>query len=180
MSILAAPSVTNTLIEQELERMFREHYQLLYRTAYSMLNNRADAEDVRQTLFLKLLRRGMPPDLKTNARRYLGGRRTTDQSEGKATVQQFAEEFDPYEVFDKTGLKGLHAFNFTFIIPGPLPPGADAPGGGRGGGTPAPGSSPRIRALQSALRDQLGLQLEFGNVPVDVVIVGHAEKPSEN
>jgi RNA polymerase sigma factor (sigma-70 family) len=71
MSILTAPGVTNTLIEQELERMFREHYQLLYRTAYSMLNNRADAEDVPQTLFLKLLRRGIPPDLKTNARRYL-------------------------------------------------------------------------------------------------------------
>jgi RNA polymerase sigma factor (sigma-70 family) len=71
MSILTAPSVTETLLEQELERMFREHYQLLYRTAYSMLNNRADAEDVPQTLFLRLLRRGIPADLKTNARRYL-------------------------------------------------------------------------------------------------------------
>jgi RNA polymerase sigma factor (sigma-70 family) len=71
MSILTAPGVTETLLEQELERMFREHYQLLYRTAYSMLSNRADAEDVPQTLFLRLLRRGIPADLKANARRYL-------------------------------------------------------------------------------------------------------------
>jgi uncharacterized protein (TIGR03435 family) len=99
---------------------------------------------------------------------------------GNATVQQFAEGFDPYEVFDKTDLKGPYAFNFTYVIPAPSPVAADAPGGGRGGGAPAPGSSPRFRALQSALRDQLGLQLEFGNVPVDVVIVEHAEKPSEN
>jgi len=71
MSILTAPITTNRTLEQELERMFREYYPMLYRTAYSMLGNTADADDVPQTIFLRLLRRGMPPDLKTNARRYL-------------------------------------------------------------------------------------------------------------
>jgi uncharacterized protein (TIGR03435 family) len=99
---------------------------------------------------------------------------------GNVTVQRFAAQFDPYPVFDKTDLKGFYAFNFTYIIPAPSPAAADAPGGGRGGGVPAPGTSPRIRALQSALRDQLGLQLEFGNVPVEAVIVEHAEKPLPN
>lgn len=71
MSILTASRVTEIALEQELERMFRAHYQLMYRTAYSMLGNRADADDVPQTIFLRLLRRGLPADLKSNARRYL-------------------------------------------------------------------------------------------------------------
>jgi RNA polymerase sigma-70 factor (ECF subfamily) len=58
-------------VEEELELIFREHYQLMYRTAYCMLNNRADAEEVPQTIFLKLLRRGIPPDLQANTARYL-------------------------------------------------------------------------------------------------------------
>ena len=71
MSTLMVPSVSPNSQEQELEHIFRQHYQLLYRTAYSMLSNRADAEDVPQTIFLRLLRRGIPPDLKANAGRYL-------------------------------------------------------------------------------------------------------------
>jgi RNA polymerase sigma-70 factor (ECF subfamily) len=71
MSILTAPRVTEKVLQQELERMFREHYQLMYRTAYSMLGNQADADDVTQTIFLRLLRRGLPEDLNSNAQRYL-------------------------------------------------------------------------------------------------------------
>jgi RNA polymerase sigma-70 factor, ECF subfamily len=70
MSTLAVPRVTDRSVEQ-LEQMFRQHYAMLYRTAYSMLHNPADAEDVPQTIFLRLLRRGMPPELETNAKRYL-------------------------------------------------------------------------------------------------------------
>jgi RNA polymerase sigma-70 factor (ECF subfamily) len=71
MSTVTVASVAKTSSEDELERIFREHYQLLYRTAYSMLGNQADAEDVPQTIFLRLLRRGIPPDLEANAARYL-------------------------------------------------------------------------------------------------------------
>jgi RNA polymerase sigma factor (sigma-70 family) len=67
VSILA----TSEKLEQELEQLFREHYQMLYRTAYSMLDNPSDAEDVPQTIFLRLLRRGLPVDLKKNAKGYL-------------------------------------------------------------------------------------------------------------
>ena len=70
MSTLAALRVTNEL-EQELELIFREHYPMLFRTAYGMLKNFADAEDVPQTIFLRLLRTGTPPDLKQNAKPYL-------------------------------------------------------------------------------------------------------------
>jgi len=44
---------------------------MLYCTAYSMLGNRADAEDLLQTLFLRLIDRGLPPDIARNPKGYL-------------------------------------------------------------------------------------------------------------
>jgi RNA polymerase sigma factor (sigma-70 family) len=58
-------------LEREVAQLFREHYQMLYRTAYSVLDNPADAEDVPQTIFLRLLRSGLPPDLQRNPKGYL-------------------------------------------------------------------------------------------------------------
>jgi DNA-directed RNA polymerase specialized sigma24 family protein len=37
-----------------------------HRTAYSVTGSRQDAEDVLQTVFLRLLRRGFPPDFGRN------------------------------------------------------------------------------------------------------------------
>jgi RNA polymerase sigma-70 factor (ECF subfamily) len=56
---------------QELETFFREHYQLVYRTAYSVTGREEDAEDIVQTVFLKLLRRESPMDLGKNPNGYL-------------------------------------------------------------------------------------------------------------
>jgi RNA polymerase sigma-70 factor, ECF subfamily len=41
------------------------------RTAYSVTGSRQDAEDVLQTVFLRLLRRGFPPDFGRNPEGYL-------------------------------------------------------------------------------------------------------------
>jgi RNA polymerase sigma factor (sigma-70 family) len=70
MSDLAL-SVKSSSLKQELGQLFREHHKMLYRTAYSLLGNPADAEDVPQTIFLRLLRTGMTPDLQKNPRGYL-------------------------------------------------------------------------------------------------------------
>ena len=56
---------------QELEQIFRDHYQFVYRTAYSVTGSEADAEDILQTIFATLLRREIQPDLKKNPRAYL-------------------------------------------------------------------------------------------------------------
>jgi RNA polymerase sigma-70 factor (ECF subfamily) len=56
---------------QEFEEVFREHHQLIYRTAYSVTGSRQDAEDVLQTIFVRLLKREFPPDLRNNAKAYL-------------------------------------------------------------------------------------------------------------
>jgi RNA polymerase sigma factor (sigma-70 family) len=42
-------------VEQDFERMFRDHYQTVYRTAYGVLGNGHDAEDVAQTVFVRVL-----------------------------------------------------------------------------------------------------------------------------
>jgi RNA polymerase sigma-70 factor (ECF subfamily) len=44
----------------ELEKLFREHHALVFRAAYRIAGNANDAEDVLQTVFLRILRR--PPD----------------------------------------------------------------------------------------------------------------------
>ena len=44
---------------------------MLYRTAYSLLGNADDAEDVPQTIFLRLLKSDSPPDMQRNAAGYL-------------------------------------------------------------------------------------------------------------
>ena len=55
----------------EFERFFREHYRLVYRTAYSVTARAEDAEDIVQTVFLKLLCRESPMDVGRNPRGYL-------------------------------------------------------------------------------------------------------------
>ena len=71
MSSVVTSGVTRMPLEQEFEQLFREHSQLLYRTAYSLLDNPADAEDVLQTIFLRLLRNGLPPGFQKNVKGYL-------------------------------------------------------------------------------------------------------------
>jgi RNA polymerase sigma-70 factor (ECF subfamily) len=71
MAIATVPSLRGEALAQEFEEIFREHGQFVYRTAYSVTGNRPDAEDVLQTIFLKLLRRELPPNFRTNPKAYL-------------------------------------------------------------------------------------------------------------
>jgi RNA polymerase sigma-70 factor, ECF subfamily len=70
MATLAAPEVNNKST-QEFEQLFREHSQFVYRTAYGVTGNSEDAEDVLQTIFLRLVRRELPPNLERNPKAYL-------------------------------------------------------------------------------------------------------------
>lgn len=58
-------------LPQDFERIFREHYAFVYRTAERTTGNAQDAEDVLQTLFLRLLGKELPADVRDNPRRYL-------------------------------------------------------------------------------------------------------------
>jgi RNA polymerase sigma-70 factor, ECF subfamily len=58
-------------IPNELERSFRAHHGLVFRTAYRITGNAADAEDVLQTVFLRLLGRRKDADALENEDSYL-------------------------------------------------------------------------------------------------------------
>ncbi len=58
-------------LPQDFERIFRDHHALVYRAAYRITGNAEDAEDVLQTLFLRLLRREVPPEIQNNPKAYL-------------------------------------------------------------------------------------------------------------
>jgi RNA polymerase sigma-70 factor (ECF subfamily) len=58
-------------LEQGFERLFREHYQMVYRTAYGVLGRAYDAEDVAQTVFLRLLRAAPSHEVARNPGAYL-------------------------------------------------------------------------------------------------------------
>ena len=71
MSTAMVPRVRDGSSTDELEQLFRDHYQLVYRTAYSVTGTHQDAEDVLQTIFLRLLRRQTQPDLNERSKQYL-------------------------------------------------------------------------------------------------------------
>ncbi|HVW86981.1 MAG TPA: sigma-70 family RNA polymerase sigma factor [Bryobacteraceae bacterium] len=54
-----------------LERAFDEHHGMVFRTAYRVTGNAADAEDVLQTVFLRLAARDGSSDAVDNAESYL-------------------------------------------------------------------------------------------------------------
>lgn len=54
-----------------LESLFREHYDQIFRTAYRVTGSASDAEDVLQTVFLRLARREEGLDLQPHPGAYL-------------------------------------------------------------------------------------------------------------
>jgi uncharacterized protein (TIGR03435 family) len=112
--------------------------------------------------------KGGRPDLFTN------GRHVTCQA---ASMAFFAKNFLTGQVggpvSDETGIEGNFDFSMDWSND-------NAPG------RPADASDDRSAAesvapsLFTALREQLGLKLEASKGPVEVLVIGHAEKPSEN
>src|ERR1700709_756440 len=70
MSIITMSEPARTSV-QEFDEIFNTHAQLVYRTAYGVTGSHEDAEDVLQTIFLRLIRRECSPDLRKNPKAYL-------------------------------------------------------------------------------------------------------------
>jgi uncharacterized protein (TIGR03435 family) len=70
-------------------------------------------------------------------------------------------------VVDRTGLTGAYDFKLEFTPERP-------------DGSPVPGSDPAGPTILVALQEQLGLKLESIKAPVEVMVIDHAEKPTEN
>ena len=68
----AAKTDSNSpVLSSDFERIFRDHYEFLYRTARHITGTSQDAEDVVQTLFLRLLHRELSGEIRSNPRGYL-------------------------------------------------------------------------------------------------------------
>ena len=84
-------------------------------------------------------------------------------------------------VNDRTKLQGVFDFDLLYTpdtLEVPVAPGVA--GGLPGGPPPAGPASPGGASLFDALRDQLGLRLEGGRAPVDVLVVDNVQPPTEN
>jgi len=68
---VTVPRVTRDLLPEDLEQLFREHCQFICRTAYRITGSAEDAEDILQTIFLRLMRPQLVPDVKRNPKAYL-------------------------------------------------------------------------------------------------------------
>ncbi len=113
--------------------------------------------------------KGAGPDLFTNKRH------VTCQA---VSMAFFAKNFLSGQVggpvFDETGIQG----NFDFSLD--WSPGDSAPNRPGDAGDERSAPDPMAPSLFTALREQLGLKLEAGKGPVEVLVIGHAEKPSGN
>jgi RNA polymerase sigma-70 factor (ECF subfamily) len=69
MTTVAVP--TDRKLDPEIEKLFKEHCQLIYRTAYGITRDYGDADDVLQSIFLKLLQSELSENLKRNPAGYL-------------------------------------------------------------------------------------------------------------
>jgi uncharacterized protein (TIGR03435 family) len=99
-------------------------------------------------------------------------------------------------VIDKTGLQGNYEFSLNWtpdenqrpLMPGgPPPPPNGATAGGAVGGGPGDPSAPEPAPpdasgpnIFTALQEQLGLKLESQKGPVELLVIQHVERPSEN
>jgi RNA polymerase sigma-70 factor, ECF subfamily len=69
--ILPVDIRTETDHATEIEKAFLENHELVYRAAFRITGNASDAEDVLQTLFVRLVRRELLPDFKNGWPAYL-------------------------------------------------------------------------------------------------------------
>jgi uncharacterized protein (TIGR03435 family) len=76
-------------------------------------------------------------------------------------------------ILDKTSLTGIYDFTLTYSLDQNAS--ASAPTG-----MPPPPTDAGAPSIFTAVQDQLGLKLESGKGPVEVIVIDHAEKPSGN
>jgi bla regulator protein blaR1 len=142
------------------------------------------------------------PKLKENAGANAGpGKGMMRMSPGQAVGQQVGIAFLAQDlaqrlgrtVIDQTGLKGTYDFELNFAPeqgrggvfggPGPgdgAPPPPPPPGAGPGLIKEPPPADPNGPTIFTALQEQLGLKLESQKGPVEIIVIDHVEKPSEN
>jgi RNA polymerase sigma-70 factor, ECF subfamily len=70
-TLITTHEVPISIIPNALDAMYREHHTMVFRTAYRITGNAADAEDVLQTVFLRMARRDAAADAVERPENYL-------------------------------------------------------------------------------------------------------------
>jgi uncharacterized protein (TIGR03435 family) len=101
---------------------------------------------------------------------------------GSVTIAQFANVLSLSRtvdrvVVDRTLLPGHFGFELTWTPEAPPRAASDASGTPSSGGGGADQSGPSVF---TAIREQLGLKLEAGVAPVDILVIDRAEPPTED
>ena len=105
------------------------------------------------------------------------GQLTAEKAPMAALALLLGAAFAGRTVVDKTDLKG--SFSYTLNWTSYLQPPEPRPGAG----LPPPGAIDPASlepAIAMALEEQLGLKLESGKAPLDILVIDHVERPSEN
>jgi bla regulator protein blaR1 len=113
------------------------------------------------------------------------------QQVGMAFLVQSLAQMVSRTVLDQTGLRGIYDFELNFASdqgrgavfgggPGDGPPPPPPPGAGPGLIKEPPPADPNGPTIFTALQEQLGLKLESHKGPVEIIVIDHVEKPSEN
>jgi len=84
------------------------------------------------------------------------------------------------EVLDQTGLKGNYDFTLKWTPEQSPPAMAIGPEGGKPGTDNAPPPESSGPSIFTAIQEQLGLKLESTKGPVEILVIDHIERPSEN
>jgi bla regulator protein blaR1 len=105
----------------------------------------------------------------------MGRGELTAQSLGMDQIAHLLTMQTGRTVVDNTGLKGNYDFTLHWT-PDPSTPALNGPGGGSDGTT----SSESGPSIFTAIQEQLGLKLESQKGPVEILVIDHVEKPSEN
>ena len=71
MRTLTGSAAAGGSLTQQFDDIFQEHAPLMYRAALIVTGSRQDAEDVLQTIFVRLLQREAPLEFRTNPKSYL-------------------------------------------------------------------------------------------------------------
>ena len=121
------------------------------------------------------LRPGMSMAMMGNKARWREAAATTERIASVLSAQM------RQPVVDATGLEGKYAFTLSWVA-GSLSAGRGAAAAGQpeGGALIADASDPDGQLLTDAIQSQLGLRLEPKKVPVQMLVVDHVEKPTEN
>jgi uncharacterized protein (TIGR03435 family) len=88
-------------------------------------------------------------------------------------LAQKLSEVIHFPVADLTGVEGEFDFHLKWtpeVMQAKAPSGGDKPAGLDVGGP----------SVYAALQEQLGVKLEPRKIPTEVLVIDHAEKPSEN